>query len=276
MTAARDRIAGIDIGSRTTKIVVLDDPEPTHAIADSGPEPLRTAEAMVAQYAPDLVWATGYGRHLAHSSFANGVVTEIKATAAGTRALHPCCRTIIDVGGQDSKVIALDEHGRAIHFEMNDRCAAGTGKFLEVMAERLGFDLDTFGRRAGEATEAVPVNSTCTVFAESEVVSLIARGERSERIARGLHVSIAERIVAMVLRAGGPRAEVVFCGGVAHDPCLRALLADRLGVEITVPPHPQIVAALGAALIAREKVGGVTIRADHGRSELGRDNSDES
>jgi len=234
--------------------VLLTEAEPTHAIADSGPEPLRTAQDMVAQHAPDVIWATGYGRHLARSSFADGVVTEIKAAAVGARALHPDSQTIIDIGGQDSKVIALDEGGRAIHFEMNDRCAAGTGKFLEVMAGRLGFDLETFGRRANESTQAVPVNSTCTVFAESEVISLLARGEPSDRIARGLHISIAERIVAMVLRAGGPRAEVVFCGGVAHNPCLRALLAERLGVEIRVPRHPQLVVATGAALIAREAV----------------------
>jgi predicted CoA-substrate-specific enzyme activase len=254
MSGSRDRIAGIDIGSRTTKIVVLGDREPVHAIVESGPEPLRTGQGLVERHAPDVVWATGYGRHLARASFAQGAVTEIKAAAVGARTLYPDCRTIVDIGGQDSKVIALDDQGRAVHFEMNDRCAAGTGKFLEVMAERLGFDLESFGRRAYEAREAVSVNSTCTVFAESEVVSLIARGERPERIARGLHLSIAERIIAMVLRAGGARPTVVFCGGVAYNPCLRALLAQRLDAEVIVPEQPQIVAALGAALIARDAV----------------------
>jgi len=247
-------IAGLDIGSRTTKLVVRAGDELRLIIADSGPEPLSTAERLVSEYAPDVVWATGYGRHLAKESFAQGAVTEIRAAAVGARHLFPECRTVIDVGGQDCKVIMLDETGRALHFEMNDRCAAGTGKFLEVMAERLGFDLEAFGKAALDEPAAVPINSTCTVFAESEVVSLIARGEARERIAKGLHLAVAERVGAMVIKAGGARPEVVFCGGVAHNLGMRHLLEERLHSAILIPNEPQMVAALGALLVAERQL----------------------
>ena len=247
-------IAGLDIGSRTTKLVVRAAEELRLVIADSGPDPLGTAERLVGEYTPDVVWATGYGRHLAKQSFAQGAVTEIRAAAVGARRLFPECRTVIDLGGQDSKVIALDEAGRAVHFEMNDRCAAGTGRFLEVMAERLGYTLDEFGQAALDEPTAIPINSTCTVFAESEVVSLIARGEARERIAKGLHLAVAERVNAMVMKAGGTRPEVVFCGGVAHNLCMRHLLGERLHATILVPDDPQIVAALGALLVAERQL----------------------
>jgi predicted CoA-substrate-specific enzyme activase len=157
---------------------------------------------------------------------------------------------VIDVGGQDCKVALLSEDGEVRKFEMNDRCAAGTGRFLEVMARALDLDIAQLGEHALAATKMVPVNSLCTVFAESEVVSLVARGEDSRTIALGLHEAIATRIAGMVRRVG-PRERAVFAGGGALNACLRRLLSEKLGLELTVPEQPQIVGALGAALLAK-------------------------
>jgi len=154
------------------------------------------------------------------------------------------------VGGQDCKVTLLSDGGEVRKFEMNDRCAAGTGRFLEVMARALELEVSQLGGHALSAPAAVRSNSLCTVFAESEVVSLIARGEESQAIALGLHEAIATRIAGMARRIG-PRERVVFAGGGALNVCLRQLLSRKLGVELTVPEQPQVVGALGAALVAR-------------------------
>jgi len=194
------------------------------------------------------VVATGYGRHLARAETAGRVITEIKAHAAGAARLFPGVRTVIDIGGQDSKVIALDGSGRVSRFLMNDKCAAGTGRFLEIMAATLGYTLPDFGEAALGADDEVRLNAMCTVFAESEVISLKNRGVPPARIARAVHQAVVQRMVQMVTRMDyGPW--IVFSGGVARNPCIRRLLQEQLpGTEIRVPQDPDLVGALGAAL----------------------------
>jgi len=194
----------------------------------------------------DALLATGYGRHLVRDIFACPILTEIKAFAQGAAYFYPECQTVIDIGGQDCKVIRID-NGRVEDFEMNDRCAAGTGKFLEVMAHTLGYPIDKFGMAALAAADSVNINSMCTVFAESEVISLIARGENPQNIALGLHQSIMNRIIAMLGKTGYGDT-IVFAGGGAKNPCLVKLLEKRLGRKLYIPEEPQIVGALGAAL----------------------------
>ena len=194
---------------------------------------------------------TGYGRHLVAPVLGGEVVTEIKAFAVGARYLYPDCHTVIDIGGQDSKVILLSDKGDVQKFEMNDRCAAGTGKFLEVMAHTLEVGIAEIGDLALSAKKKIQINSLCTVFAESEVVSLIAKGEEASAIALALHEAIATRIVSMVRRTG-IKEKVVFAGGASLNKCLSKLLQQKLDTELIIPDSPQIVGALGAALLARD------------------------
>jgi len=244
--------AGLDIGSRTIVLVEFDEGLKDFVILDTGPNPVDRCRHLLNGRIYRQVVATGYGRHLAAATLADEVVSEIRAYAVGARYLHPDCRTVIDVGGQDCKVSLLADGGEVRKFEMNDRCAAGTGRFLEVMARALDLDIAQLGDHALSADAMVSISSLCTVFAESEVVSLIARGEDSRTIALGLHDAIATRIAGMVRRVG-PRERVVFAGGGALNPCLRGLLGQKIGVELTVPEQPQVVGALGAALVAKAR-----------------------
>ncbi|MGQ9708450.1 MAG: acyl-CoA dehydratase activase [bacterium] len=248
------RTAGIDIGSRTTKLVVLEDGQVVFSrVVDTGTDPLSRSQELLKGRPIDALVATGYGRHLLRERMGGLVITEIKAHALGAHWLFSGCQTVIDIGGQDAKVIRL-ENGRQVNFEMNDRCAAGTGRFLEVMAMTLGWSLTEFGDEALKAREAAVINSMCTVFSESEVISLIARGVDKRSIARGLHEAIISRLMAMVGRVG-VEPPVVFCGGVAYNSCIRILLERRLGVRLLVPTEPQLVGALGAALVAMGVAG---------------------
>ncbi len=243
------RSAGIDIGSRSTQLVVVDGQEVVASKqADTGYDPLGKAKRLLDGVQYDRIMATGYGRHLLELSLDTPTVTEIKAYAVGARRVHPEVRTVLDIGGQDAKVIALTERGRIGKFEMNDRCAAGTGKFLEIMAASLGYSLDGLGEEALQADKEVQINSMCTVFAESEVTSLLARGEDRRSIALGLHRSVVRRALSMLKRIS-VREPLLFAGGVALNPCVRRLLEETLGVRVVVPENPQIVGALGAALL---------------------------
>ena len=242
--------AGLDIGSRTIVLVELNEELKDCAILDTGPDPIQRCQQLLDGKTYRRVVATGYGRHLATATFAHEAISEIRAYAVGARHLYPDCRTVIDVGGQDCKTALLSEDGDVRKFEMNDRCAAGTGRFLEVMARALELDIGQLGGHALIAPRITPVNSLCTVFAESEVVSLIARGEDSRTIALGLHDAIATRITGMVRRVS-PRERVVFAGGGALNACLGRLLTQKIGLELTVPEQPQMVGALGAALVAK-------------------------
>ena len=245
------RATGVDIGSRTIKLALLEDGALSDfRVVDTGHNPLALCEKLLSEYEVDTIIATGYGRHLAKSHFADAIVTEIKAYALGAHFLFPKCRTIIDVGGQDSKVIRVDESGHVEDFEMNDRCAAGTGRFLEVMAKTLGFGIEEFGDQALKAKHPVNISSTCTVFSESEVVSLIASGEDRENIALGVHQAIVVRLVAMAGKIG-LEEDVVFAGGVAKNLCITRLIEQEIRRKLFVPKEPQIVGALGAALTVK-------------------------
>ncbi|MEO0092536.1 MAG: acyl-CoA dehydratase activase [candidate division WOR-3 bacterium] len=238
---------GIDIGSRTIKLVTLDNNNlVSYRIIDTGTDPLKNTEKLLKEFQYEKIVATGYGRYLAQKHFGFPVITEIKAYAQGACFLFPSCRTVIDIGGQDSKVIRVNQ-GKVEDFEMNDRCAAGTGRFLEVMATTLGFTIDQFSEQACRAQRPITINSMCTVFAESEVVSLISHGENVHNIILGLHQAIVNRILAMVGKIGF-EDDVVFAGGVAKNQCMRELLAKRLNKKILIPQEPQIVGAIGAAL----------------------------
>ncbi|MCL6472061.1 MAG: acyl-CoA dehydratase activase [Firmicutes bacterium] len=241
---------GIDIGSRCIKVVALNGSGiEDFQIADTGFNPYERSLGMIKPYKAKRIVATGYGRHFAREDFADEVITEIKAHAIGTRYLFPNCRTIIDIGGQDSKAISLDENGRVIDFQMNDRCAAGTGKFLEIMARTLGFTIDEFGSQCMFADKVIRINSMCTVFAESEVVSLLAKKEDPKSIGLGLHKSIVERVSAMVSRIG-VNDDIVISGGVGRNPCIKMLFEQKLGRKICAYIYPEIAGALGAAIAA--------------------------
>ncbi len=247
--------AGIDIGSRTIELVIVDDSGKIveNFQADTGFDPARTAGEMLKNMEYDRIMATGYGRNLFEINFDAPTVTEIKAHATGAKAFFPDpdIRTIIDIGGQDSKAISLFENGKVKKFEMNDRCAAGTGKFLEIMAKSLGYDISDFGDEALQAEEDISISSMCTVFAESEVTSLIAKGQNRRNIAKGLHASVVNRASGMINRISS-EGDIVFTGGVAKNPCMRELLSKKLGRNIVVPEDPQLVGAYGAALIVMD------------------------
>ena len=242
--------AGLDVGSRTTKLVTFDTVARSAMVTETGANPLRRCLELISGINYERLVVTGYGRHLVAPALGGEIISEIRAFAAGARYFYPDCRTIIDIGGQDCKVILLTNEGEVQKFEMNDRCAAGTGKFLEIMATTLEVNLSTLGNLALGATGTVQINSLCTVFAESEVVSLIARGEEPGAIALGLHHAIATRIATMARRTG-IKERVIFAGGGALNPCLHRLLEDNLGVGLTVPPKPQTVGAVGAAILAQ-------------------------
>jgi len=246
------RHAGIDIGSRTIECVVVEDGAivSTHQTSTTF-DPMTEIRKILRGIQFDRIMATGYGRNLFEVAFEAPTVTEIKAYGRGVRYLYPEASTILDIGGQDSKCIVMGVNGKVQKFEMNDRCAAGTGKFLEVMAEALNFSLDEFGPRALHAEKSLTVNAMCTVFAESEVTSLVSRGEKREDIALGLHKAVVKRAAGMIRRlwAGGP---IVFAGGVARNTCIRTLLEEELRVAVIVPEDPQSVGALGAALLLEE------------------------
>lgn len=247
--------AGIDIGSRSIELVVIDEAgEQLHFLqADTGFDPISEAKRMIGEVKYDHILATGYGRSLFELSFDAPTVTEIKAHATGAWAYYPGAGTILDIGGQDSKAISLRDNGSVKKFEMNDRCAAGTGKFLEIMAQSLGFEIGDFGHEALLAEKELNISSMCTVFAESEVTSLIAKGENPREIARGLHDSVVRRAAGMINRVSSA-GDIVFTGGVAKNPCMVKLLSEKLGRQILIPENPQAMGAFGAALLAKKTV----------------------
>jgi predicted CoA-substrate-specific enzyme activase len=197
----------------------------------------------------DFIVATGYGR--INVPFADKQITEITCHARGIRALFLTARTVIDIGGQDSKGIKLDAGGKVINFVMNDKCAAGTGRFLEVIADSLGIPLAEMGDLSLTAREAVPISNTCTVFAEHEVTSRLAEGVGIPEIVAGLHAAIAKRVVNLV-RTLGLQKDVAVTGGGAEDAGLVRAVSEALGLEVLVPEKPRLTAALGAACLAEE------------------------
>jgi len=250
---------GLDVGSMSTEAVFVDERGEivSQVIRSTGAKSIEAAEAALQEglqaaglprEAIEKCVATGYGR--ISVPFADKRVTEITCHGMGAHVLFPNTRTVIDIGGQDSKVIRLDESGKVTDFAMNDKCAAGTGRFLEVMAEKLDVSLAEMGGLAVAAKEEVSISSVCTVFAESEVVSLVAQDHPKEEILKGLHRSIVNRNWALMQSVGVEQA-VTMTGGVAKNVGVVKLLEERLGDPIQVSEEPQIVGALGAALIAR-------------------------
>lgn len=242
--------AGLDVGSRTIKLVTFDATIRDSRVIETGVNPMRRCRELLSEKKYERLVVTGYGRHLVAPVLQGEIVSEIKAFAIGSRYLFPECYSVIDIGGQDSKVILLSDKGEVRKFEMNDRCAAGTGKFLEIMANTLEVNIAGIGNLALSASKIIQINSLCTVFAESEVVSLIAKGEEPGAIALALHEAIATRIVTMVRRVG-IKEKIVFAGGASLNRCLQKLLEQKLGVGLIIPDSPQTVGALGAALLAK-------------------------
>lgn len=244
------RVLGLDIGSRSVDAVWLEEGHIVDwAVADSGFDPGSAAAVFVEREAHDVIVSTGYGRHAAKERFGGTAVTEITAYGVGASVLFPDAASVLDIGGQDTKVISLGPGGRVTDFEMNDKCAAGTGKFLEVMARALGFTLEEMAAASLAASNGVAISSMCTVFAESEVTGLVHRGEDRARIARGLHEAIAKRTLGSLKRVSA-RGPLVFAGGVAKNPAMVALIREGFSGEVRVPDEAQIVGAYGAALSA--------------------------
>jgi (R)-2-hydroxyacyl-CoA dehydratese activating ATPase len=256
--------AGVDIGAATTKAVIINGRQDILAFSllptsydreQSGTEALNLALAKIQKSgdAVRYIVSTGYGRRAFASS--DKALPEIVCHAKGTKFLFPEVRTIIDIGGQDSKVIGLDENGGVVRFEMNDKCAAGTGRFLEVLTERiLNLPLAELGPLALKSRKHLTLSSVCTVFAESEILSLLSENEAREDIAYGISKAIAKRVIGM--GAGGQisyNKPIVFSGGVAKNIGVVKAIEEELGREVITPKEPQITAALGAAIFAKKQ-----------------------
>ena len=255
--------AGIDLGSTYLKAVVLSDMAVKgFAVMPTGhdhDETARSALGMALQMAglrQDAIGytvSTGYGRRV--TTLANETISEISANAEGTRFVARTLgvRTILDIGGQDTKAIALDEKLNIDTFAMNDKCAAGTGRFIEALAGVLGVGIDDMGPLSLKSKSPLKITSTCTVFARSEVVTLIAEGKPKEDIIAGIHEALAKRLATMA-RKVGVRKEVFFDGGPARNVGMRQALEKELGITLVVPERPQIVTATGAAVLAAQKL----------------------
>lgn len=255
--------AGLDVGSRTTKAVILRDGEvAARSILKTGWLPSAMARealsnalltAGIERRDVSRIVATGYGRiQSAVNGLADEQFTEIACHARGIAHFLPKVRTLIDIGGQDSKAIRLDRGGPVLDFAMNDRCAAGTGKFLEMTAQGLDLPLDKFIKLALKAKSAARISSMCTVFAESEAISLLAEGREPDEIARGLHNAIAARVVRLV-EGIGVETQIGFSGGVANNRAMVKALEETIGLKVYVPEGPEYIGALGAALLAGER-----------------------
>ncbi len=249
---------GIDAGSTTCKLVAVDGAGELVAsrLEPASPRLEEQAGQMLDSLLTDLgapeglpAVATGYGRRLVRG--ATRQITEISCHARGVFRALGHGGTLVDLGGQDSKVIRIGQDGRPLDFAMNDKCAAGTGRFLEHTAGRLGVEVAELGERALHSPQEEHITSTCTVFAESEIISLIARGADLDAIIRGLHRSLVGRIVAMV-RSVGLDPPLILSGGVALNRGVQKMIADATGERVLLPPHPQLMGAYGAALLAAE------------------------
>jgi len=258
---------GIDAGSTYLKAAMLDQDGRLvgHGLASTGIDANGTAGKLIAGLCSKngievegvaQIVATGYSRR--NIEAAHDTVTEIKAHAKGAVWSAPSgvtIRTVVDIGGQDSKIIVLDDKGEILNFVMNDKCAAGTGRFLESLARVLEIPIDQLGPSSLESTLPLSINSTCVVFAESEVISLIARKKKREDIAAGIHLALANRIVGMA-RHAGLKSEVLLTGGGGLNCGITRALESELQADIHVSEHPQLNGAIGAALLALEGLDG--------------------
>lgn len=253
------RVAGIDIGSRFIKLVLIEKGKTVFfKKTEASFNPLENCFELFKDIRADTIIATGYGRHLLETHNDIKTITEIKAFAIGAKAIFPKCRTIIDIGGQDTKVISLNEKGIVKKFEMNDRCAAGTGKFLEIMAKVLGYKIEEFGSGSANNCKEIQISSMCTVFAESEVISLISKGVSRKDITVAIHRAIANKVVGLLKRIP-IEDDIVFAGGCANSHCLKKMLEQSIGKTLKIPSVPELTGALGAALYAEQGVSPVGI-----------------
>ncbi|MEZ0328742.1 MAG: acyl-CoA dehydratase activase [Dissulfuribacterales bacterium] len=244
------KIAGLDVGSRAIKLVLLEDGIliSCHEMI-TGFDYVTSVKQLLEILRPDRTMLTGYGRHILSSSLDFPNITEIKAHARGVHHLYPEARSILDIGGQDTKAIGLTPNGTVQNFVMNNRCAAGTGRFLEVMANSLQCSLDELNKLAMTGSNHFTINSTCTVFAETEVISLKAQGAAPQDVARAVFTSVAQSAASLLHRL--PIVPpLCFCGGVARNQHLVQELERILGMEVLVPKQPEFTGALGAALLA--------------------------
>jgi predicted CoA-substrate-specific enzyme activase len=252
-------VAGIDIGAGATKAVILENDRVIaseilltgHDVEKVAGEVMRKVVKKAGISTDDLqrVVSTGYGRHAI--DYADRAVSEIICHARGVNFVLPDTEVIVDIGCQDSKIIRLDHNGNVTDFSMNDKCAAGTGRFLEVMANALGLAINEIGPESGRSENPCHISSTCTVFAESEVITLRARGASRPDLVAGIHQAIAKRVLLMATNLKGAR--VVFTGGVAKNSGVQRALEAELGQTLTVPEEPQLTGALGAACIALQE-----------------------
>lgn len=254
--------AGIDIGSTTTKAVLMDQDArildfsiiPTsHDFNQSGVDVLKLALKKIGKSKDcvEYLVSTGYGRR--SLSQYDKVSPEIICHAKGTKFLVPTTRTIVDIGGQDSKVIELDEAGTVLRFEMNDKCAAGTGRFLEVLSGILDVETKDLGPLSVKSRNPCALSSVCTVFAESEVISYLSNRRAREDISAGLSKAIAKRVISMGRSAQiSYKEDIVFSGGVAKNIGVVGAIEQELGKRLMVPKEPQMTAALGAAIFAKD------------------------
>lgn len=254
--------AGIDAGSRTIKIVLTDADTGkvlAKGITDQGVEQNRLASKLFEKVLKKTgcgkkdvtkIIATGYGRNAV--TIADTTITEITCHAVGVHHLVPDAKTIIDIGGQDSKLLKLDGSGKVRDFAMNDRCAAGTGRFLEVVAQRLDVELESLGKMVAKSENPAAISSMCVVFAETEIIGLLASGTSREDIVAGVQSAIAARIVGMAGRKLTP--PIIFTGGVALIPEMDTALQKAIGQKVTVSPEPQMTGALGAAILAARQI----------------------
>ncbi len=252
--------AGVDIGSRSIEVVLTDGAQVLETVTvNTGSAPTENAKKAFAHALAaagvkrqDLarVIATGYGRN--YFPEADAVSSEILCHARGAAYLFPAARTVIDIGGQDSKMISLDGNGKVANFVMNDRCAAGTGKFIEMVGLMLDVPLDRMGLMTNGSRDACEISSMCAVFAESEIIGLTQSGTPVDVVLRGVFRSVARRTLAMTGKIGLTN-DVVFTGGVARNVGVARAIENETGVKLLIPPDPQITGALGAALIAADK-----------------------
>jgi (R)-2-hydroxyacyl-CoA dehydratese activating ATPase len=250
--------AGIDIGSTMTKAVILEQGVIASVIGPTGPEQRRLANKVMEEAlrkaglsfdAMTYIVSTGYGR--INVPFADKQVTEISCHAKGVSSLFPRARTIVDIGGQDSKAITVDPHGRVTNFIMNDKCAAGSGRFVEVIADTVGLKLEQMGDLSLQSGHPAQISNICTIWAQQEVASRLAEGVPIPDLIAGVHRSLADRVARMVKRLKLQK-EVILTGGGGKNKGLVRALSEQLDCEILVPPEPLITGALGAALLGKE------------------------
>jgi predicted CoA-substrate-specific enzyme activase len=251
--------AGVDVGSTMTKVVLTDKSNNSLSTikGPTGPEYRQLANEVMRQSLEQAslqiddisyIVATGYGR--LNVPFADRQITELSCHARGVSSLFPNVQTAIDIGGQDAKCMKID-NGRLTNFVMNDKCAAGTGRFLEVTAATLGIKLEDMGDISLKATKRIQISNLCTIFAQQEVVALLSRGEKLENILAGLHDALASRVAALARRLG-IEPDLVLTGGVAKNTGIVRAMKENLGCEIFVPEEPLLTGALGAAILAKE------------------------